>query len=143
MAPNPPTLHTFDPLIAGKLGMYVDLPASYDMVIIKVGAHTGGPYNNAVTLTKQSHNDALYAIFDADTTVQYYIAQAHDSTGYSNVSNEIAAACSAGPPPPPPPLTAQQHLEAALNTTLQAGDQIALYAQPSTVETLQADGSLT
>jgi hypothetical protein len=46
------------------------------------------------------------------------------------------------PPPPPPELTAEQHLEAALGVDLAAGDQVAVYPSPSTVLTVNADGSV-
>lgn len=46
------------------------------------------------------------------------------------------------PPPPPPELTAEQHLEAALNMDLVAGDQVAVYPSPSAVLTVNADGSV-
>lgn len=45
-------------------------------------------------------------------------------------------------PPAPPELTAEQHLEAALGVELTVGDRVAIYPEPSTVVTVQADGSL-
>lgn len=144
MTPAAPTLHTFDPQIAGKIGLYVDPPASYDQVIWKVAAASGGPYTEAGFTAKITGCDGLYVILDADSTTRYWIAQIHDgSNGYSNISNEIHTSASAGPPPPPPPLTAQQHLTAALGQTVNVGDQVAFYPQPAAViDTVQADGSL-
>lgn len=149
MAPSAPTLHTFDPEIAGKVGLYIDAPASYDQVIWYCSLSSGsGMTEVAVTWDNLTLGlDGLTLVVDAPKVngtpvTSYWEAKLHDSTGYGALSPAVQVTPSAGPPPPPPAPTAQQDLEAAIGQTVNVGDQIALYPQPSVVKTVQADGSL-
>lgn len=45
-------------------------------------------------------------------------------------------------PAPVVPLTAEQHLEQAIGVQVTAGDQVAIYANPSVVRTVKADGTI-
>lgn len=141
---TPPTLHTFDPHIAGMVGLQVDPPATpVGQVIFYVSNVSGGPYSMANDVTVGSGRDGLRAAFDADATTRYYVAKAQDSAGYSGLSNEVSAAGSAGPPPPPPPLTQVQHLQAALGGAYDPGDVVEVFPPTPTVsKTVQADGSI-
>lgn len=140
--PVVPTVHTFDPLIAGKIGLYIDSPPSADMVLWLASKAQGGA-KTQVGITYPNTTiglDGLTFVIDAGApgTVTYWQAKLHDSGGYGTPSAEIAATTSAGPPTP----TAQQDLSAAIGQAVNVGDQVALYAQPSVIKTVQADGSL-
>ena len=139
----PPTLHTFDPLIEGMVGLRVDPPpANVSQVVYYAATTTGGPYTEMAVVLIRAGLDGLQLILDADVTPRFWVAKVYDGS-YSGWSNEVATAASAGPPAPPPPPTRLQELEDALGVTLQTGDQVAVYLQPaSQVLTVQADDSL-
>lgn len=140
--PSPPVLHTFDPLLVGKVGLNIDPQPSINQVVWYTSTSASGPWVELNFAYVLAGLDGLSYVFDADPTPRYYLAKTHD-TGYSAASNIVGpVTSSAGPPPPPPPPTAQQELENALGSTLNAGDQVALYPQPAVVKTVQADGSL-
>lgn len=142
-----PTVHASDPLVAGKITVYIDPPPSYDQVIwLASKSPTSGFGQVAVDNNVPALGlDALSRTFDAGPpgSVLYFQAKLHDSTGYGAPSAAVPATSSAGPPPPPVPLTKLQELEDAVGATLQPGDQVALYLQPAAkVLTVQADDSL-
>lgn len=142
-----PTLHTFDPLIAGKVGLFIDSPTSYDIVIwLASKAPTSGMSQVGTTNPNATDGlDGLSFIVDGGPpgSVTYWTAKLHDSAGYGSPSAVVTATASAGPPPPPVPPTKLQELEDAVGSTLAPGDQVALYLQPAAkVLTVQTDGSL-
>lgn len=135
-----PTLHTFDPQIAGKIGLYIDPQGLVvgDQVAWYVSNTSGGPYSQpATTFVHGGGLDGLTLVFDANGPF-YCVAKAASSGVWSAYSNEVQAT----PSPGAPVLTAQQALVIALGETIDVGDQVALYAQPSVVKTVQPDGSL-
>lgn len=106
--PITPTVHTFDPQVAGMIGAYIDVPPSYDQVIwfASMSATTGFVQVDTVQKVTTPAMDGLKAILDTGVPVGgtvYLQAKLHDSTGYGAVSAGVAATVSAGPPPPPPP----------------------------------------
>jgi hypothetical protein len=147
MTPSAPILHTFDPQIAGKIGLSIDAPPSADMVIW-LASKTPGATKTQVGLTYVNATiglDGLSFIIDAGApgAVTYWQAKLHDATGYGSPSTEVAATTSAGPPAPPPPPTQEEMVNQALGITLATGDMIDVYpATPTTSKTVNADGTI-
>lgn len=140
---TPPTLHTVDPLIAGRIELFVDtLPAGVNQLVFYMGTAPGGPYGTEFVNTIAPGVDGTDLILKVDGATRYWIAKAHDGAGYSAPSNEVTTTASAGPPPPPPPLTKLQEVEDAMGATLSDGDQIALYLQPAAKVLTVANGTL-
>lgn len=145
---SPPVLHTVDPLIAGRIELYVDAPpAGVNQIVFYMGTTPGGPYGTEFVNSIVPGVDGTDLIIKADSTRRYWIAKAHDGGGYSGPSNEVSTSASAGPPPPPPPpppLTQVQHLEAAIGGSYTAGDIVQVFPpSPSLSVTVQADGSIS
>lgn len=100
---SPPVLHTVDPLIAGRIELYVDAPpAGVNQIVFYMGTTPGGPYGTEFVNSIVPGVDGTDLIIKADTTRRYWIAKAHDGAGYSGPSNEVSTSGSAGPPPPAP-----------------------------------------
>lgn len=140
----PPTLHTVDPLIAGRIELFVDtLPAGVNQLVFYMGTAPGGPYGTEFVNTIAPGVDGTDLILKVDGATRYWIAKAHDANGYSAPSNEVTTTASAGPPPPPPPLTAKQHIEAAVGQTIEVGAKVEGFPpEPTFSLTVEADGSL-
>jgi hypothetical protein len=141
-----PVLHTFDPQMAGKIGLNIDpqgLTAG-DQISWYVSSTAGGPYTQAVsTLVHGSGLDALTTVFDVGGSF-YCVAKANAAGVWSAYSNEVPAVVSAGPPPPPAPLTQVQHLQAALGGSYSDGDIVEVFPPtPTMSKTVNADGSIS
>jgi hypothetical protein len=147
MTPPAPTPHTFDPQIAGFIGVYIDPPASYDQVIWYSSHVSTGPWveiDVSWPSTAISADGLALVIHAGSTAATVYLqCKLHDATGYGALCAPVAAIVSSGPPAPPPPPTAQQDLATALGVTINPGDQVALYPSPSVVKTVQSDGSVS
>lgn len=142
--PVTPTLHTFDPQIAGFIGAYIDQPASYDQVIWYTSHASTGPWTEIDVSWPSSaiSADGLALVMHAGPSgaTVYVECKLHDSTGYGASSAVAAAVVSSGPPPP---LTDEQLVNQALGITLATGDIIDVYpATPTTSKTVNADGSI-
>jgi hypothetical protein len=146
MTPITPTLHTFDPQIAGKIGLNVDAPpAGVDQVLWYMTTVSGGSHSTATCSTMILPGlDGSSIIVDADSTTRFWVAKFHDSTGIGGISNEITTAASAGPPPPAP-LTQVDHLIAALGGgTYSVGDVVEVFPPtPTFSKTVNADGTIS
>ncbi len=139
MAPVAPTLHAFDPLIAGTVGLRIDPPASATQVSWYVGQSVpGGPYTQIATNYIHTGFNGQAILANATASL-YWVAKVTDGTGTSGNSNEVQAPVSAGAPV----LTAQQHLAAALGNTVSVNDTVAYDpASSAVIKKVQADGSL-
>lgn len=145
MTPAAPTIHTFDPQIAGFIGAYIDPPASYDQTIWYSAHASTGPWTEIDVSWPSTaiSADGLALVIHAgpDAATVYLECKLHDSTGYGAPSAATPAVVSSGPPAPP---TAQQQLESALATTLDAGDIVQLFPPTPTLSlTVQPDGSIS
>lgn len=101
---SPPVLHTIDPLITGRIELYVDAPpAGVNQIVFYMGTTPGGPYGTEFVNSIVPGVDGTDLIIKADATRRFWIAKAHDGAGYSGPSNEVSTSASAGPPPPPAP----------------------------------------
>lgn len=141
-----PTLHTFDPLLAGKVGLNIDPQglANGDQVYFYVSGVSGGPYTQLVSTCVHTGVDALSTVFDYPSGTLYCVAKAYQGGSTSAYSSEVAATVSAGPPPPPPPLTDVEMINEALGVTLTTGDKVNVYPPaPTTSQTVNADGSIS
>lgn len=138
MTPPAPTLHTFDPLLAGTVALKVDPVSTGSTQIAWYAAPaTGGPYTQMATTNIHTGFDGLTLIIDSPDA-RYWVTKVTDSSGTSSYSNEAQATVSTGPPP----MTAQQALTVAIGQPINVGYQVAWSPSPATVKTVQADGSL-
>lgn len=141
--PVAPTLHAFDPQIAGKFGFYIDPPAANVLQIIwYVGASApGGPYTQIAQNSVHTGFDGRYLIIDGASATLYWAAKVLDSSGgLSAYSNEVPASPSAGPPT----ITQVQHLQAALGGTYSTGDIVEVFPPtPTLSKSVNADGSIS
>jgi len=134
-----PTLHTFDPQISGKIGLYIDPQGlvTGDQIAWYVSNTSGGPYSQpATTFVHGGGLDGLSIVLDASTPF-FCVAKAASAGVWSGYSNEVSAVVSDG-------LTQAQHLAAALGGTYSAGDVVEVFPPtPTLSKTVNADGSIT
>lgn len=141
MTPPAPTLHSFDPANAGMVGLRIDAITGITQVDWYVGAVApGGPYTKIATTYPHTGFNGLSVIVNASATTYYWVAKVTDSTGTSPNSADVQAVPSAGPPV----LSDVQMVNAALGISLVTGDKVNVYpATPTTVQTVNADGSIS